>query len=182
MTHDPTEPTVAEMRARVARFADLKPSKQAFVDTRIPEYQRDIFNVIGRGVTEDPALAPAIADARYFGITYVGAEPGKGAALHAHETIEVFVALTGRWIAYWGKDGDKEIEIGPHDVISFPPGVFRGFRNAGDSYALLMAIIGSKETTQDGGRVAWAPQVLERSHASGLAVNAAGDLTETGAR
>jgi len=71
------EPTVEEMQARVARFGALTPSKQAFVDTRIPEYERDIYNVIGRGVTEDASLAAAIADARYFSITYVGAEPGK---------------------------------------------------------------------------------------------------------
>ncbi len=170
--------TVEEMQARLARYRELRASKQAFVDTRIPEYERDIYNVIGRGVTEDAALAPEITDARYFSITYVGADPGKGAALHAHETIEVFIPLTGRWAAYWGAEGDKEIEIEPFDVISFPPGVYRGFRNVGDSHAMLMAIIGSKETTQDGGRVDWAPKILEQSHATGLRVNAEGDLEE----
>ncbi len=176
------EPTVEEMQARVARYDQLKPSKQAFVDTRIEKYERDIYNVIGRGVTEDPELAPSITDARYFGITYVGAEPGKGAALHAHETIEVFVPLTGRWAAYWGEKGDKEIEIGPFDVISFPPGCYRGFRNIGDSHAMLMAIIGSKQTTHDGGRVAWAPEILRQSEDTGLKVNTSGDLEEVGRR
>lgn len=170
--------SVEEMQARVARFRDLKASPQAFVDTRIPQYERDIYNVIGRGVTEDAGLAPSISDSRYFSITYVGAEPGKGAALHAHETIEVFIPLVGRWAAYWGEDGDKEIEIDLFDVISFPPGVYRGFRNIGDGPGMLMAIIGSKETTGDGGRVDWAPSVLEQSHATGLQVNDAGDLEE----
>lgn len=170
--------SVEEMQARVARYRDLRASPQAFVDTRIPEYERDIYNVIGRGVTEDKDLAPSITDARYFSITYVGADPGKGAALHAHETIEVFIPLTGTWAAYWGDEGDKEIEIDPFDVISFPPGVYRGFRNIGDSPAMLMAIIGSKESTGDGGRVDWAPKILEQSHATGLHVNSAGDLEE----
>lgn len=143
-----TDVSIEEMRKRVARFRDLKPSRQAFVDTRIPEHVRDIYNVIGRGVTEDPALAPAIADARSFCVTYVGAEPGKGAALHAHETVEVFIPLTGRWAAYWGEDGSREIALDPFDVISIPPGVYRGFRNIGDSHGMLMAIIGSKEETQ----------------------------------
>ncbi|MEM9394100.1 MAG: cupin domain-containing protein [Pseudomonadota bacterium] len=173
-----TDITIEEMQARVARYRDLRASKQAFVDTRIPEYERDIYNVIGRGVTEDPDLTPEIGDARFFSITYVGADPGKGAALHAHETIEVFIPLSGRWAAYWGEDGDKEIEIEAFDVISFPPGVYRGFRNIGESHAMLMAIIGSKETTQDGGRVDWAPKVLEQSHATGLRVNTEGDLEE----
>ncbi|MBY4892787.1 hypothetical protein A8B78_10920 [Jannaschia sp. EhC01] len=170
--------SVEEMQARVARYRELKASPQAFVDTRIPEYERDIYNVIGRGVTEDAGLAPSIIDSRYFGITYVGAEPGKGAALHAHETIEVFIPLVGRWAAYWGENGDKEIELDLFDVISFPPGVYRGFRNIGDAPGMLMAIIGSKETTGDGGRVDWAPSVLEASHATGLRVNAEGDLEE----
>ena len=170
--------TREEMLARTARFKDLKASPQAFVDTRIPDYARDIYNVIGRGVTEDAALSASIADARYFSITYVGADPGKGAALHAHETIEVFIPLTGRWSAYWGETGDKEIIVEPFDVISFPPGCYRGFRNVGADHAMLMAIIGSKLETEDGGRVAWAPRILEQSHATGLQVNAAGDLEE----
>lgn len=170
--------SVEEMQARVARYRELRASPQAFIDTRIPKYERDIYNVIGRGVTEDAALAPSIIDSRYFSITYVGAEPGKGAALHAHETIEVFIPLVGKWAAYWGAEDDKEIEIDPFDVISFPPGVYRGFRNIGDSSGMLMAIIGSKETTGDGGRVDWAPQILAESHATGLRVNTDGDLEE----
>ena len=50
-----------EMKKRYAKFSDLNPSKQAFVDTRLPEHERDIFNVIGEGVTEDPELKPAIS-------------------------------------------------------------------------------------------------------------------------
>lgn len=170
--------SVEDMQARVARYRELRASPQAFVDTRILEYERDIYNVIGRGVTEDKDLAPSIPDSRYFSITYVGAQPGKGAALHAHETIEVFIPLVGRWAAYWGAEGDKEIELDPFDVVSFPPGVYRGFRNIGETEGMLMAIIGSKETTGDGGRVDWAPKILEASHATGLRVNTDGDLEE----
>lgn len=82
---------------RIAHFSDLTKSPQAFVDTRLPEHARDIYNVIGPGVSEDPELLPSIADAQDFNLTYVGAEPGKGAALHDHPTVEVFVAMSGRW-------------------------------------------------------------------------------------
>lgn len=167
-----------EMAPRVARLKDLKPSKQAFVDTRLPDHFRDIYNVIGRGVTEDPDLAPAITDARYFSITYVGAEPGKGAALHAHETIEVFIPMTGKWSAYWGEQGDKEIILDTFDVVSFPPGVLRGFKNVGDEPAMLMAIIGSKPDTEDGGNVAWSEKVLQDAEKTGLRVGEGGALEE----
>ena len=54
------EVTMQEMLSRTARFKELKASKEAFVDTRIPEYQRKIFNVIGEGVTEDASLEVAM--------------------------------------------------------------------------------------------------------------------------
>ena len=97
-----------EMKKRYAKFSDLNPSKQAFVDTRLPEHERDIFNVIGEGVTEDPELKPAISAVEGFNVTYVGADPGKGAALHAHTTVEVFYAMSGRWAVFWGDEGENE--------------------------------------------------------------------------
>lgn len=166
--------TKDEMLRRVARFEELRPSKQAFVDTRLPEHVRDIFNVIGRGVTEDATLAPAIPDARDFNVAYVGADPGKGAALHAHPTVEVFIPLSGQWAVYWNDEGDEEVVLGPWDVISVPPGVMRGFRNAGTERAYLMAILGGS----DAGKVAWAKRVLERAAESGLGLDAQGNLVE----
>lgn len=162
----------SEMEKRVARFKGLKPSTQAFVDTLIPGHERKIFNVIGRGVTEDTTLQPAITDARDFNLTLVHAEPGKGAALHAHPTVEVFMALSGRWAVYWGDQGEHETILDQWDIISVPPGVMRGFRNAGTQDGYLMAILGGT----DAGHVAWAPQVLERAKGTGLKLDAQGNL------
>jgi mannose-6-phosphate isomerase-like protein (cupin superfamily) len=142
------------------------------VDSLIPGHERLIFNVIGRGVTEDASLRPAITDARDFNLTFVHAEPGKGAALHAHPTVEVFMPLSGRWAIYWGDRGEQEIFLDQWDVISVPPGVMRGFRNAGESAGYLMAILGGT----DAGHVAWAPAVLERARETGLSLDAEGNL------
>lgn len=159
--------SVPEMQKRVARFRELKANKQAFVDSRIPEHHRDIFNVIGSGVNEDPDTSPAIAEASDFTITYVGAEPGKGASLHHHPTVEVFIPISGRWIVYWGEKGENEIVLETADVASVPPGVMRGFRNAGEGYAHLMAIMGGA----DSGKVTWDPAVLERAAETGLTLD-----------
>jgi mannose-6-phosphate isomerase-like protein (cupin superfamily) len=161
-----------EMMQRVARFKDLKPSRKAFVDSLIPGHEREIFNVIGRGVTEDTTLNPAISDARDFNLTLVHAEPGKGAALHAHPTVEVFMALSGRWTVSWGGAGEHEIVLEQWDTISVPPGVMRGFRNAGPEAGYLMAILGGT----DAGHVTWAPAVLERAGETGLGLDAQGNL------
>ena len=163
-----------DMAERVARFDELKPSPQAFVDTRLPGHERDIYNVIGAGVTEDPDLKPAIVDAQDFNLTYIGADPDKGAALHDHPTVEVFIPMSGRWSIFWGDEGEESVELGPHDVISVPPGVMRGFRNIGDSHAHLMAILGGSSS----GKVAWAPKVLEQARKSGLELDADGNVVE----
>ena len=46
----------AEMLKRTARFNELRASTRAFIDSQIPGHEREIFNVIGRGVTEDTTL------------------------------------------------------------------------------------------------------------------------------
>src|SRR5215475_8248982 len=163
-----------EMMKRVARFKDLRSSRIAFVDSLIPGHEREIYNVIGRGVTEDASLNPAITDARDFNLTYVQAEPGKGAALHAHTTVEVFVALSGEWGIYWGDNGENEIVLKQWDTISVPPGVMRGFRNTGTKGAYLMAILGGT----DPGRVSWAQQVIEKAKQTGLKLDEHGDLMQ----
>ncbi len=169
---DKVQISMSDMLSRVARFKELEVSAQAFVDTRIPEYERDIYNVIGRGVTEDTNLAPAITDARDFNLTYVGAAPGKGAAQHDHPTVEVFIPMSGKWAIYWGEEGKDQVVLEPWDVISVPPGVMRGFRNVGEEHAYLMAILGG----DDAGRVDWAKSVLSRAKETGLELGADGDL------
>ena len=163
-----------EMLKRVARFKELRPSHQAFVDSRIPGHEREIFNVIGRGVTEDASLAPAITDAQNFNVTLVHAAPGKGAALHSHPTVEVFIPLSGEWAIYWGDNGENELPLGQWDTISVPPGVMRGFRNTGSEEGYLMAILGGS----DAGKVTWAPAVLERATLTGLELDERGNLIQ----
>ena len=41
---------------RISRFGGLKSSAKAFIDTLIPGYERDLYNIIGRGVVEDKEL------------------------------------------------------------------------------------------------------------------------------
>ena len=168
--------SVEEMeRTRVARFTRLTPTKRGFVDTAIPGYERLIYNVIGRGVTEDPALAPAIADARDFNLTLVKKVPGNRVGLHDHPTVEVFMPLTGRWGVYWGDDGENEVILEQWDVISVPPGVMRGFRNAGPEDAFLLAILGGS----DSGHVTWSPKVLETARQHGVELDAKGNVVVT---
>lgn len=159
-------------RERVARFADMKPNPMMFVDTRLPHRARDLFSVIGPGVSEDPSTRPVITGSHGFNIAYVGAEPGCGASLHNHVTVEVFIPVSGDWTIYWGDDGENEVKLGPLDCISVPPGVMRGFRNDGEEYAHMVAVVGG----DDNGKVEWAQSVLDQAQRTGLRLDEDGNL------
>lgn len=165
--------SVEEMEANVARFKDQKSSDQAFLDTRIPGHEREIFSIIGNGVQEDASMRPQIAP-QDFHLAMIRAEPGKGAALHSHLTQEVFMPLSGRWAIYWGPRGEKEVILEPYDVISVPVHVMRGFRNAGNETAMMLAVVGGN----DPGRVGWPESMKDAARAAGLVLDAEGNLRD----
>jgi quercetin dioxygenase-like cupin family protein len=147
----------------------------AFLDQRIPRYEREIINMVGMGVTENAALKPNVMEGAVgFSVTYVRAKSCKGAALHRHATEEVFIPLKGRWQVFW-LEGDEErtIDLDEGDVVNVPIGIFRGFRSLTDAPdALLMAIVGGPEA----GKVDWHPSVLEEARRTGLSVDDEGNL------
>jgi len=164
--------TKEQMLSRVAFWKDLKSSRMPLVDAVLPQYEREIFNVIGRGVTEDATMEIAIPDAKDFHISIVRAGPGQGSALHTHQTLEVFVPLTGRWSIQWGDEGEHELEIGPWDVISIPTEIFRGFRNESEADAVMLAVLGG----DDPGHVTWSPEILTAVRERGYELGPDGNI------
>jgi mannose-6-phosphate isomerase-like protein (cupin superfamily) len=157
------------LAGRVARFADLEPNDALFVDTVLPGYARTIWSIVGANVGEDRSTQPAIP-ADGFHLAVIEAEPGNGSALHTHTTVEVFMALDGRWQVFYGVAGEREVILERWDVCSVPPGVWRGFRNAGDRAGHLLALVGGT----DAGRLTWAPEILEQSRSRGVVLDADG--------
>jgi|SRR6476661_4544127 quercetin dioxygenase-like cupin family protein len=155
--------TPEEMLARrVARFSEMQPSKRSYLDSRLPEHEKESFHVIGHGVTENPDDHPYITEADDFHVNYTRAQPGKGAALHAHPTVEVFIPITGRWsVQFESPDGVAELELDTLDLISVPPGVMRGFKNISDREAILLVIFGAPGG--DAGRIEWDDDVVRRA-------------------
>jgi quercetin dioxygenase-like cupin family protein len=166
-------------RDNAARLREIKGSQIAFLDQRIPGYQREIINMIGMGVVEnlgDPDLAPKIkAPAQGFAVTYVRNTPkGHGAALHRHPTEEVFIALKGPWEVFWLEgEAERRLRLDEGDIVNVPIGVYRGFRNAGDDpEATLIAIVGGP----DPGKVDWHPSIIAAARGTGLSVDDEGRL------
>lgn len=161
-------------RGYVAR-ANAKGSNLAFLDQRLPAYEREIINMVGMGVTENPDLRPHVkAGADGFSVTYIRAPKGCGAALHRHATEEVFIPVQGTWQVFW-LEGEQErtLDLDEGDVVNVPVGIYRGFRNVSDHpQALLMAIVGGP----DAGKVDWHPSVVGEARKTGLSVDDEGNL------
>ena len=164
-------------RECVARVKNVKALDVAFLDQRIPRYERDIINMVGMGVTENTTLKPNVKEAAVgFSVTYVRAKTGKGAALHRHATEEVFIPVKGRWQVFW-LEGEEErtLDLDEGDVVNVPIGIYRGFRSLSDRPdALLMAIVGGP----DAGKVDWHPSVIAEARKTGLSVDDDGNLVK----
>jgi mannose-6-phosphate isomerase-like protein (cupin superfamily) len=161
------------LEGRVARLSDLEPSDALFVDTVIPGYARTIWSIIGPNVGENRDAQVAIPPDD-FNLAVIEAEPGNGSALHTHTTVEVFMALSGRWHVFYGENEEHETFLEQWDVCSVPAGVWRGFRNAGSSPAKLLAIVGGT----DAGRLTWAPHVLEEAKRRGMTLDEQGYMPD----
>jgi hypothetical protein len=149
-----------EMMRRIARFADLKGSDGGLPDSKMPGSIRTLYNVIGfqppagaagavtSPVGDDASRLAAIRISEGFNLGYCRAKPGRGPMMHNHDTNETFIPMTGTWRCSWeNEQGEVEhADLGPLDVISFPPGVARRFENVtpGDpnEEAILMFVIG----------------------------------------
>jgi len=133
--------TREEMRKRVALFSELKGSDGGLPDSRYPNAERTLYNVIGFQPPEgdpskhSPVGARAAENAAIkihegFNMGFCEAAPGKGPMMHNHDTNETFMPINGRWRCSWEVDDRVEsFDLGPRDVVSFPPGVQRRFEN-----------------------------------------------------
>lgn len=170
--------TQQDMEARIARHGDLVPCHTAFIDAHTPgSDQKENFTIIGPGVSENPHQFVHIRDSVGFNIGAAGQPPHCRNSLHSHRTAEVFFVLSGRWRFFWGRWGDAgEVVLEAGDIFNIPTGIFRGFKNIGQDYGMLMAILGGDDA---GGGVIWAPQVIEDAQAHGLILGDNGQLYDS---
>lgn len=159
--------TPKEMEKFIVRYSDLEPCKTAFIDAHTPgSNQKENFTIIGSGVSESPDQHVHIKETPGFNIGAAGQPPGCTNSLHSHTTAEVFYVLKGRWRFFWGRHGeDGELFAEEGDLVNIPTGIFRAFKNVGNNYGMLMAILGGDDA---GGGVTWAPEVINDAKDFGL--------------
>lgn len=159
--------SISEMEKRVARFHELPKSPRAFADTYLTGHERTLFSVIGSGVTDNPSFKPKINSAENFHVDFIVAPKGCGAAMHWHDSEEVFIAQSGSWAVDW-LDGATEmihtITLEERDTVSVPPFVHRAFRSLDGEKGLLISILGGKTPNP----VKWHENVAKQAVSQGV--------------
>ncbi len=165
------------MASRLVRYADLMPCRTAFIDTRTPgSTEKENFTVIGPGVSENPDQHVHITEKHGFNIGGARQPFGCVNSQHSHDTAEVFVVHSGRWLLTFGPNReDGAIEVGPGDVASVPIHMFRGFEKLDEGKGYIFFILGQ----DDPGNVTWAPAVFEAAADHGLKLARGGRLIDT---
>ena len=163
---------------RLVRFGELVPCKTAFIDAHTPGSNlKENFTIIGAGVSENPDQHVHINIPHGFNIGAAGQPPKCNNSLHSHRTAEAFFVLFGKWRFFWGINGDAgEVILEKGDIFNIPTGIFRGFENVGESYGMLMAVLGGNDA---GGGVIWAPKVLNDAKQHGLILSEKGKIYDT---
>ena len=164
-----------EMMKRIVRFSNYTKDNAVplmFIDSLLPGHHRLNYAVIGDTASENPDFKPIIAEPHKFQIGMFKAMPnGIGPAYHTHDYVEIFLPLEGKWRFYFVNDTEGESEgeaiLGKWDMISFPPGLWRGLENIGDEPAWCFALL-ETHNVYEGKDPDWSPKVIRKAKEYGF--------------
>ncbi len=171
-------------REYIVRFDELKHQgiPLMFIDSILPGHQRMNYSVIGDTASENPEYAPAITTPHKFQVGMGFAAPGNGPAYHTHDYVEMFLILKGKWRFYWGNDPDPdkvegEAILRKWDLITLPPGLYRGFEVAGKKVGWFFAVLDPHPVFLSKDPI-WSPRVEEMAREHGFHADASGKMVK----
>ena len=136
------------MTERVARYATRRYDWDAlkFQADLDPKYRRAQMRYVGTGGTGVDADDNAVP-AEHFTFSTMVLPPGCEGPSHVHDDVEeVFFMLRGKIRVFCEVDGQRwETELNERDLISVPPGVYRGLLNHGQEEALMCVMLGASK-------------------------------------
>ena len=114
---------------------------QADFDPKYRRAQMRYLGTGGTGVKDDSNAVPS----EHFTFSTMVLPPGCEGPSHVHDDVEeVFFMLRGKIRLTLERDGESfETELGERDLISVPPGVYRGLVNEGEEEALMCVMLGA---------------------------------------
>ncbi len=177
--------TDAQMHAEhIVRFDALKRRgiPLMFIDSVLPGHQRMNYAVVGDTASENPEFSPAITTPHKFQIGMGFAAPGNGPAYHTHDYVELFLVLKGKWRFYWGYDPDParasgEAILRKWDIITLPPGIYRGFEVAGKKVGWFFAVLDPHTVFANKDPI-WSPHIETLAAQAGFQADAHGKMVQ----
>jgi quercetin dioxygenase-like cupin family protein len=114
---------------------------QADFDPKYRRAQMRYLGTGGTGVAADSNSIPAV----HFTFSTMIIPAGNEGPMHLHTDVEeVFFVLRGKVKVMCEKDGQHwEAILGERDLISIPPGVYRGEINIGEEDVLMCVMLGA---------------------------------------
>lgn len=133
------QPRIARYQSRSYDWDALK--FQADFD---PKYRRAQMRYMGTGATGVGADNNTVPSDSFTFSTMVLPAQCEG-PLHLHDDVEeVFFILRGKIMLTLEENGERfETELTERDLISIPPGIYRGLFNHGQEEALMCVMLGS---------------------------------------
>ena len=136
------------MESRIARYRTRRYDWDAlkFQADYDPKYRRAQMRYLGTGGTgvgDDMNTVPS----EHFTFSTMVLPPGCEGPMHVHDDVEeVFFMLRGRIRLSFERDGETwETELAERDLVSVPPGVYRGLVNDGQEEALMCVMLGASK-------------------------------------
>lgn len=145
----------------VARYSQLPQFDASILDTYIPQCKRLTQLHFGH-IVSNPHAPMAFKEKMGYNMTFNLVPPGNGNALHMHRSIEIFVALDGRWEIAWGMKGEHTVVLQPWDFVAVPARVCHSYKNIEEDTAQnIMTILPGKSW------ITWAPHVVGEARQNG---------------
>ncbi len=109
-----------------------------------PKYKRAQMRYMGTGGTGLSSDENTVTS-EHFTFSTMVLPPGCEGPMHVHVDVEeVFFMLRGKIRLFLEQDGETwETEIYERDLVSVPPGIYRGLLNYGQEEALMCVMLGA---------------------------------------
>jgi len=145
----------------VARYSQIPQFDASILDTFIPRCRR-LTQLHFGAIVSNPHAPMAFREKMGYNMTYNMVPPGHGNALHMHRSIEIFVALDGKWEIAWGMQGEHTVVLEPWDFVCVPARVCHSYKNIEEQTAQnIMTILPGKSW------ITWAPGVVTEARENG---------------
>lgn len=147
----PADKSLGEwLDSRIARFSTRRYDFDAlkFQADYDPKYRRAQMRYMGTGATGVQSDSNTVPSEHFTFSTMVLPAQCEG-PLHLHDDVEeVFFMLRGSITLFVEFEGEKfETQLNERDLISIPPGIYRGLLNHGEEDALMCVMLGASKPT-----------------------------------